>query len=124
MTRTGLLSCILASVKCPDLLLWRMELSVAETQALVTAMRDQVEVVGMVHVTLGIEEITETQEITQFSSGFRSITRPGSLGRMLELNYVTRTRPYGERLWRWAADKGWTLTHHDSVAGGLVISRY
>ena len=33
MTRTGLLSSILASVKCPDLLLWRMELNVEETQA-------------------------------------------------------------------------------------------
>ena len=130
MTRTDLLSCILASVKCPDLLLWRMELSEAETQALATAMRDQVEVVGLVHVTLGIEE---TQEITQFSWDFpriinnpwdfRSNTEPGSLG-VLGLNYVTRTRPYGERLRRWVEDKGWTLTHHDSVSGGLVMSRY
>ena len=80
------------------------------------------EVVGLVHVTLGIEEITQSQEITQFSWGFRSNTRPGSLG-VLELNYVTRTRSYGERLRRWAADKGWTLTHHDSVSGGLVMSR-
>ena len=50
------------------------------------------EVVGMVHVTLGIEE---TQEITQFSWDFRSNTGPGSLG-VLGLNYVTRTRTYGE----------------------------
>ena len=59
MTHTDQLGSILASVKCPDLLLFHMKLSEAETRALVTAMRHQVETVVLYNVTLDIEELAQ-----------------------------------------------------------------
>ena len=60
MTHTDKLGSILASVKCPVLVLGKMDLSEAETQALVTAMRDWVHIVELYEdVTMDIEELTQ-----------------------------------------------------------------
>ena len=60
MTHTDQLGSILDSVKCSMLVLYYMELSQSETQALVTAMRDRVHgVVLRSGVTLDMEELTQ-----------------------------------------------------------------
>ena len=95
MTHTDQLGSILASVKCPVLVLYNMDLSDTETRALVTAMRDGVQKVSLYTVTLDLEELTQYD-------GQGSCSEVGvwsDLG----------TRP-GERLRGWAADKGWTVT--------------
>jgi len=105
MKHTDQLVSILASVKCPTLCLEKMELSFEETRALVTAMWDRVERVGLGDVTLVIEELTHYN----------------GQGRCRELRMVGRdmnTR-YGDRLRKWAADKGWTVTA--CKEGGLVM---
>ena len=106
MTHTDQLGSILASVKCTDLLLWRIALSEAETQALVTAMRDRVVYVMLGYVTLDIEQLTQ-------------YNGKGSCSE-LEVWGDKRTS-YGERLRRWAADKGWKLT--GKGYGRLVMKR-
>ena len=102
------LSSILASVQCQELGLWRMELSEAETQALVTAMRDRVQWVGLWNVTLDMEELTQYD-----GQGLCSVLYVGGDD--------TRTR-YRTRLRRWAADMGWTVTWDNGVLG-LVMKR-
>ena len=96
MTHTDQLGSILASVKCPVLELWRMDLIDTETRALVTAMRNRVETVGF-----GGEVTLDMEELTQYDG----------LGCCSELHVWSdmRTR-YGERLRRWKADKGWRGT--------------
>ena len=54
MDHTDQLGSILANIKCTRLFLCNMELSEAETRALVTAMRDRVQCVRMGHVTMDI----------------------------------------------------------------------
>ena len=99
MTHADQLDGILASVKCSELELWRMELSKVETRALVTAMRDRVQKVWLFSgVTLDIEELTQYD-----GQGRCSVLGVGG---------DTRER-YGDRLRRWAVDKGWTLTEDD-----------
>ena len=83
-----------------------MKLSEAETRALVTAMRDRVEEVWLYNVTLDMEELTQYNGQGCCSE--------------LEVRRDTRTR-HGERLWRWAADKGWTVTEDN--LWGLVMKR-
>ena len=89
-----------------------MDLSEADTRALVTAMRDQVQTVALVNdVTLDIEELTQYDGQGRCSvlnvegAGWR---KSGGIG------------GHGDRLRRWAADKGWTL--EDNV-WGLVMKK-
>ena len=99
MTHTDKLGSILASVKCPVLVLGKMDLSEAETQALVTAMRDWVHIVELYEdVTMDIEELTQYD-----GQGGCSV---------LWMEGDTRTM-YRVRLRRWATDKGWTVTRDD-----------
>ena len=107
MTHTDQLGSILANVKCPVLWLRRMDLSNAETRALVTAMRDRVQTVVLYNgVTLFIEELTKYV-------GQGCCIGLGLLG-------DTRTR-HGERLRRWAADNRWRVTVDDDVC--LVMKK-
>ena len=106
MTHTDQLGSILASVKGYQLGMYKMDLSDTETQALVTAMRDGVQRVGLVDVTLDIEELTQYDGQGSCSG--------------LAVCDDSRIR-YRERLRRWAADKGWRVTRDtDSV---LVICK-
>ena len=77
-----------------------MKLSDVETRALVTAMRDRVQRVELVNVTLDIEELTQYD-----GQGLCS---------ELEVWGDMRDR-YWERLREWAADKGWTVTRDRQV---------
>ena len=95
MTHTDQLGSILASVKCTVFRLERMDLSEAETQALVTAMRDRVQWVGLWNVTLDMEELTQYD-----GQGLCSV---------LHVWGDTRDR-YRNWLRRWAADMLWTVT--------------
>ena len=79
---------ILASVQCTELWLSDMELSGAETWALVTAMRDRVQCVRLLYYTLDIEELT------QYDGQGRC--------RKLRVGRDMWTR-YGDRLMRWWA---------------------
>ena len=108
MTPASRVSSILASVQCSVLWLWRMKLSEENTRALVTAMRDRVQTVGLVDgVTLDIEELTQYD----------------GQGRCRELRVWRDTRErYGARLRRLTADKGWTVTGDNGV-WGLVMER-
>ena len=107
MTHTEQLGSILASVKCTQLGLVRMDLSDTETRALVTAMRDRVQTVVLYNgVTLFIEELTKYV-------GQGCCIGIGLLG-------DTRTR-YGDRLRRWAADNRWRVTRDDGVC--LVMEK-
>ena len=94
------LGSVLACIKCPYLWLGNMELSEAETRALVTAMRDRVKTVELVSdVTLDIEELAK-------------YNGQGHCG-WLCVEDDTKTR-YAERLREWAADQGWTVTERDN----------
>ena len=106
MTHTDQLRSILASVKCTQLGLVRMDLSDTETRALVTAIRDQVERVALGDVTLDIEELIQYN-----GQGCCS---------QLEVYGYTRPR-YGYRLRRWAADNRWRVTRDDGVC--LVMEK-
>ena len=106
MTHTDQLGSILASVKCPVLELYIINLSEAETQALVTAMRDRVQCVRFWYY--GCVNINE---LTQYDGQGRCS--------WIEVGFCTGY--YEERLRRWAADKGWTLTLDND--GGLVMKR-
>ena len=101
MTPTSRLGSILASVKCTELELRHMGLSQADTRALVTVMRDWVEIVRLSYgVTLDIEELTKYD----------------GRGRCRELvvwRVVSVRRRHEDTLRRWAADAGWTLTGDD-----------
>ena len=88
MTHANQLGGILASVKCPHLRLLNMELSEAETRALVTAMRDRVQRVELWEVYLDIEELTQYD----------------GLGRCSELRMI-RGAQYGY--------EGWTAIRDD-----------
>ena len=103
MTHPDQLGSILGGVKCPWLSLWNMVLNETSTRALVTAM-DWVKYVWLWEVTLDIEELTQYD----------------GQGRCRWLVVVGDTRAR-DRLRRWAADKGWTLTR-DNV-WGLVMQR-
>ena len=106
MTHADQLGGILASVKCTDLWLWRMELSEAETRALVTAMRDRVQEVELrSRATLDIEELTQYD----------------GQGRCSKLGVWRGRERYGARLREWTADKGWTVTDDDEYE--LVMER-
>ena len=95
MTHSDQLGSILASVKCPKLVLERMDLSDTETWALVAALSDRVKSVHLQNVTLDMEELTQYNGQGCCSE--------------LQVRGDMRTR-YGERLRRWVADKGWTVT--------------
>ena len=96
MTHADQLGGILASVQCSDLWLDLMELSEAETRALVTAMRDRVQ-----GVTLWSGVTLDVEELTQYDGQ----------GRCSELDVRGEMRErYGDRLREWAADKGWRVT--------------
>ena len=91
---------ILTTVKCPVLGLgWYMELSDTETRALVTAMRDGVKNVDLEDVTLDIEEFTKYDG-------------QGHCSEIIVAGEEIRSR-HEERLRRWAADVGWTVTYDD-----------
>ena len=107
MTHADQLGGILASVQCPVLMLYKMEMSEAETRALVTAMRDRVQRVWLVYgVTLVIEELTQYDGQGRCS--------------VLEVWGDTRDR-YRDRLRRWTADKGWRVTWENRTS--LVMRR-
>ena len=93
------LGSILSCIKVPYLWLGNMELSEAETRALVTAMRDRLKTVVLSDVTLDMEELTK-------------YNGQGHCG-WLCVEDDTKTR-YGERLREWAADQGWTVTERDN----------
>ncbi len=93
LTPTSQLSSILACVKCTVLWLSDMQLSEENTRALVIAMRDRVERVG-----LGDMDITL---LTKYDGRTRC--------RELWVEGDTRTR-HGDRLRSWAANVGWTVT--------------
>ena len=59
MTPANQLSSILASVQCIELRLRNIDLSEADTRALVTAMRDRVQTVWLGDVTLDIKELVQ-----------------------------------------------------------------
>ena len=104
MTHADQLSSILTSVQCPVLVLDTMELSEAETQALVTAMRGRVESVRLWSCTLDIDELTQYE----------------GRGHCGELRALRDTRRrYRERLRGWAAEKRWTVTQDDDVGLGF-----
>ena len=105
MDHTDQLGSILANIKCTRLFLCNMELSEAETRALVTAMKDRVQCVRMGHVTMDIEELTKYD-----GQGCCSWLQAGRM-----------RIGYWERLRRWAADKGWRVTI--DVFDGLVMER-
>ena len=99
MTHADQLGGILASVKLPVLGLYYMRLNQAETQALVTAMRDRVERVRLGDVvTMDIEELT----------------RYDGQGRCSGLVVVGHIRNR-DRLRGWAAHKGWTVTEDNDT---------
>ena len=107
MTHADQLGRILVSVKCSKLGLNNMELSEAETRALVTAMRDRVEEVWLdFDVTLDIEMLTQYDG-------------QGSCNKLLVLGHTSAR--YRDRLRRWVADKGWRVTM--DVDGFLVMER-
>ena len=101
MTHHDQLGSILASVKCTQLGLVRMDLSDTETRALVTAMRDRLETVVLSGVTLDMEELAKYN-----GQGHCS---------WLELWDDNMMLRYGERLREWAADQGWTVTEMDGI---------
>ena len=105
MTHNKQLGSILASVKSPELRLRYMDQSDTETRALVTAMRDWVQGVVLRSVILDMEELTQYE-------GRGYCRELGVAGDMM-------TR-YGERLRRWAADKGWRVTQDD---GCLLVMK-
>ena len=108
MTHTDQLSSILADVKCTWLRLQRMDLSDTETRALVTAIRERAQIVALFsNVTLDVEELTQYDGQGCCSE--------------LHVRDDTVTR-YGERLRRWAADKGWTVTRDDDVCLRMMKS--
>ena len=109
MTHTDQLRSILTSVKCPLLWLRRMILSDTETRALVTAMRDRVE---LQRVALYNDVTPDVEELIQYDG-------QGSC-RELWLYYDMITS-YEERLRGWVADKEWTLTVDDGVC--LVMKK-
>ena len=94
---------LLASVKCLELLLEKMELSEPETRALVTAMTDQLQTVGLGNVILDIEELTQYD----------------GMGRCKKLRVCDYTG-YEDSLRFWAMLKGWTVTVEGERAS-LVI---
>ena len=108
MNHTDHLGSILASIKCKMLWLCDMELSEAENQALVTAMRDRVQFVSMTHVnTMDVEEFTQYDGQGCCSCWFMVGGNTWRIHRV--------------RLRRWAADKGWRVTINDF--GGLEMKR-
>jgi len=106
MTHNDHLGSILTSVKCPSLCLEKMDLGVAETQALVTAMRDRVKKVELRDVTLDIEWLTHHD----------------GKGRCKELR-VGRDmwNRYYDKLMRWWTDKGWMPSADNE--GWIVMKR-
>ena len=98
------LGIILDRVKCPELELSSVDLSEAETRALVSAMRDRVQKVELGCVTLDIEKIVQYD----------------GQGSCSWLGVSVWTRD-GHRLVEWAADKGWTVTQ--DYLGGHVMKR-
>ena len=106
MTHTDHLGSILASVQCTELMLYKMELSEAETRALVTAMRDRVREVWLDKVILDIEELTKYN----------------GKGHCSAIGVGRRTRKrHGDRLRRWAADNWWSVTWDDKT--NLMMER-
>ena len=105
MTPASLVSSILASVQCPWLRLYNMELTKADTWTLVTAMRDRVLIVTLWHVPLDIEELS------QYDGQGRC--------RKFRVWGDKRTR---DRLRWWEADKRWTVLV-DNGEWGLVMAR-
>ena len=112
------LGSILASVKCTELSLMNMGMSEADTQALVTAMRDRVEEVELWGgVTLDIEELTKYDGRGRCRKlrvyGFeRSVLmlRRGGVG----LAKVVDTRRRYKKMFRlWAEDAGWYVRQDD-----------
>lgn len=97
ISHTDQLSSILANVRSKWLQLQNMELSEADTRALVTAMA-RVEVVWLENVTLDMEELCRSYA-------------PSALSRCRQLAVCGHTRSRHQvTLRRWAAQAGWTLT--------------
>ena len=90
------LSSIMASVQCSELWLDNMSLSLTETRALVTAMRDRVKRVGLyLNVNLSVEELCQYD----------------GAGSCAWLCVKGDARPrYRDRLRSWSARVGWTVT--------------
>ena len=95
------LGSILDCVQSQYLWLGNMELSEAETRALVTAMRDRVKTVELCNVTLDMKELTEYNGQGQCSC--------------LEVWGDNMMIRYDESLREWAADQGWTTTEYDDI---------
>ena len=99
ISHTDELSSILANVRSKWLQLHNMELSEADTRALITAM-GRVEVVWLENVTLDMEELCQCQ-----------CYAPSALSRCRQLAVCGDMRSRHQvTLRRWAAQAGWTLT--------------
>ena len=95
------LSSIMASVQCRELVLWDMSLSLTETRALVTAMRDGVKEVELWNgVNLSVEELCQYD---------------GAGGCVWLDVWYDAGRRYRDRLLSWSARVGWTVTWDSSV---------
>lgn len=101
------LSSIMASVQCRWLVLVNMSLSLTETRALATAMRDRVK-----RVELWRDVNLSVEELCQYDGA-------GSCGGLC-VQGDARSR-YRDRLRRWSARVGWTVTEVSSWC--LTIER-
>ena len=127
MTPSSQLGSILASVKCRVLELKNMKLSQADTQALVTIMRDRVKLLTLYNgITLDIEELTKYDgrgrcRKLEFEFDVYMWRRHGFReSRFCEEGPEMRSG-YGARFRRWAEDVGWMVTG-DTIEW-LVITR-
>ena len=101
MTPASQLGSILANVQCSMLSLAKMDLSEADTRALVTAMSHRLERVDLhYHVTLDQEALT----------AYDGQGRCTQL--VVSMNTVSR---YGERIKTWAREKRWTVTKDSDI---------
>ena len=107
MAPSSQLGSILASVQCPELWLEKMDLTEADTRALVTAMSHHLHLVGL------YDRVTLDPEALAAYDGRGRCTE-------LRMEDDTVTR-YGERIKRWASEKKWTVTRDDD--GWLIVER-
>ena len=106
ITPLSQLGTILASVQSEELWLGNVVLSEENTRALVTAMS------RVKYVTLN-SNVTLDPELLSAYDGQGHCTKLWVYG--------DTSRSYGDRLKRWAADRGWTVTEDNSVR--LVMQR-
>ena len=106
MTPISQLRGILVSVKCHALKLLNMKLSEADSQALVTAMRNRVETVGLGYIGLGnITLDVDVEELTKYDG--RGHCRELEVWGIRDRARLT--------LRRWAAVVGWTVTEDNNI---------